>query len=356
MGIVSQSTSIAGASAAASGVTAQTAIRDALVGHPSGAWTLVEEFDAGGTIHWVVVKNSTAISGIGSDFYLCIGRVIATGVMCKMVGEVYTTATHTLGTYVPSSSGSNASNTILADGSYAAGSGGSASTFTLGTSIAPGSTGPLAPVNVAASTMRFVSIVDTDYAIVNLNGQTWYFGALTDLIVPAAGLVAATPIGLFELFSGATPNFGALTRHPIDAALAPMQVSFSHAIQPISIAMSAIQRLALDTALYSGADRFQSNRVAASEMAAIMAAANGNNAAANNNASRIGALRAKFKNLRWTTYPGAAVTYDTIAVDGNKHIILNDRGFVASTEFVSPYQSSSTIKSGFVCNLGVAAG
>lgn len=359
MAIAFQSTSISAASAAAAGVAAQSAIRDALVAHASGAWTLVEEFDsAGSTVHWVVLKNSAAISGNGVDFYLVIGRMASTGQLCMMLGEVYTSATDTLSVLVPlaNNNGSGGtSQTILADFSYAAGAAATPASFALGTTFPSSSPGPLAPVNTAAATMRFVTMIEKEYAIIHLNTTAWYIGALTDLIVPATGLVAATPIGLCDLFNLGIASFGALTRHPIDAALAPMQAAYTHSLQPLNNNMALIQRQAVDTAIYLHPDRFQGNRVAASELAAIMqggAAGTG----VNNTPAKLGALRGKFKGLRLATYPSAVALYDTIVVDGRKHIVLNDRGLIqSSSEFVLPVGANTATRYGFACDTGVAA-
>lgn len=354
MAIAFQSTSISGASAAVSGATAQSAIRDALVNHPSGAWTLVEEFDsAGASVHWVVLKNSTAISGVGSDFFVCIGRLASTGQLCVMVGEIYTPATHNLNTFAPVAS-TSIINTILPDGSFSAGTGpGSSSSYVLAAALPTGGTGnPFAPTNTPAATMRFVPIVEKDYAIIHVNANAFYVGALTDLIVPAPGLVAATPIGCFDLFS--TGSFGSLTRHPIDAAIAPLQVAASHGVSAINSGMTAaIQRMAADSGIYLNPDRFQGNRVAASELAAIMLGSN-TNSGPNNTAAKLGGIRGKFKNVRITTFPFAAVVFDTIVVDGRKHIILFDKGAITG-EFFTPYNYNTTVKYGIVCDTGVAA-
>lgn len=358
MAIAYQSTSVSGASAAATGATAQSAVRDALVGHASGAWTLVEEFDsAGSTIHWVVLKCSTVVSGVGFDFYVVIGRIAATGQICMMVGEGYTLATHTLGTFAPLTNSSPPSNTILADFSYAVGGTGVTASFTLGTSFPTLVSTPLAPVNTPATTMRFLSFVEKDYAIFNIASTVFYIGAMTDLITPIAGLVAATPVGIAELFNGVAPAFGALTRHPIAAADAPMAVPYPHSLWPVmgNLNLAAIQRQALDTAIYLNGDRFQGNRVAASEIAVLMygAATNQN---VNNTAAKLGALRGKFKGFRITTFPIGAVIYDTVVVDGRKHTILKDLGSLAAqtNEFFLPFSYNTQVKVGYVFDTGAA--
>jgi len=353
MAIEFQSTSISGASAAAAGTTAQSAARDALVNHASGAWTLVEEFDsAGATVHWVVVKCNHLISGATADFYVCIGRVASTGQIGILVGEVYTAATHTLGTFAPNAQ-TLSSNTILADGSYATSSGGSTAQFVLGTSLPNATQLPFCPLDVAAATLRFVKVVDADHAIIVLNTMVYYIGALTDLLVPDANIPAATPIALCDFLNSSQCFFGYLTRHPIDAANAPLTTSMVFALMQASNFMTMIQRQAIDTAMYGYPDRYQGNRVAASEIAAIMFASSYNNNALNT-AAKVGALRGKFKHMRYATMPAAAVQYDTISVDGRKHLILQDKGTPSSSEFVVPNGLSATTKLGLVVDTGVA--
>jgi len=356
MAIEFQATSISGASAAAAGATAQSAIRDALVNHASGAWTLVEEFDSSGaTIHWVVVKCSAALSGAGADFYVCIGRNASTGQLGIMLGEVYTAATHTLSTYAPYSGSFSNNQQILADFSFSPGTGGSVGTFALGTTMPTSTVNPLCPLNAAASTMRFIKIVDVDHAIIMVNGTPWYIGALTDLIVPVAGLVAAVPIGLADISSTNTINFGSLTRHPIAAADAPMQVAYSHMLVTFNDRKTYLQRNAYDLSVYGFGDRFQNGRVAASELAAVMyGSATGQSA--NNTSAKLGALRGKFKHLRVTTLPVAATVGDTIIVDGRKHIYIVDKGAGPTDGEILQGQNYNTIERyGFVADTGVVA-
>lgn len=358
MALAFQSTSISAANAAAAGTAAQSAIRDALLAHVSGAWTLVEEFDSsGGTIHWVVLKNATAQSAVGSDFYVCIGRIVATGQLGVMLSEVYTpTTTHSLGIYVPQSGGFSTSQLILADHSYSEGTSGAASSYNLGTTLAPGTGKPFCSVNTPAATMRFVTAIEKDYAIVYLNTTAWYIGALTDLMIPGPSVVAATPIGLCDLFQTNQALFGGLTRHPIAAADAPLGAGNSHQLQPLSANMTWLQRQAVDISVYGGADRYQANRVAASELAALMYGGIVANQTPNT-PTKMGALRGKFKGLRASTFPGAAVIFDTIVVDAKKHIILLDKNTIgnAGGEFVSPQGLGATVKYGIVADTGVAA-
>lgn len=358
MAIAFQSTSLSGATADVTGATAQTAIRDALIAHASGAWTLVEEFDASAAFHWVALKNDHAISGNDIDFYLCIGREIATGKLGFMVGEVYTAATHTLSSFAPYTGYPPTSHRILAANfNYAQNAEGAAKAYTLSNAFPNTQQNPVCPTPTPLSTERFVSIIEKDYAVLNVNDKTVYIGALTDLIQADALIPAQIPIGIFDLWNNATGPFGALTRHPIEAGFAPMNVAYSHSIQPIaSQFLCMIQHLALDTAIYNYPDRYQAKRVAASEIAALMSAGL-QSADVNNDPFKVGLLRGKFKAMRAATYPGAAGNYDTIAVDGRKHIILKDQGMVNNqpSEFVQPYNAYNQIRWGYVFDTGVAA-
>lgn len=182
MAIEHQNISIGTASAALSGAAAQDAWRDALVGHISGAWTVVEEFDASG-FHWVVVKNTTSVSGAGVDFYVCIGREVATGILGCMVGELYDSATNILSKYAPRS---GQDGYILADGSY--GHAGAQSWTLAGALPDNFNSYPFFQKITQAATERLFTSVEADYAILNVNNETMYVGAITDLIIPATGL------------------------------------------------------------------------------------------------------------------------------------------------------------------------
>lgn len=356
MAIAYQSTSVSDADAVAAGILAQSAIRDALVAHASGAWTLVEEFDSvGATIHWVVLKNDGVLSGVGFDFYVCIARLAATGQVGICVGEVYDAALNSLSFFAPRVGGSYYQNTILANFGYALNNGNVASTFTLGAVFPGGNVGePVTHVPAAAPTMRFITMIEKDYAIVLLNNVVFYIGALTDQLVPDANLLAATPVGCFNFYDGNAPSFGALTRHPIDAANAPMQVAYSHCLMPITDQHTWLQRQALGTGIYTHPDRYQGKKVFASEVMALMFAGmtSGND---NNGGDKVGVVRGKFKNVRIASFPWAAAAFDTIVLDGRKHIILADHGQLDGGVFATPNNYSSSIRWGKVFDTGVAA-
>src|SRR5881394_2765365 len=183
MAIEHQNISIGTASAALSGAAAQDAWRDALLDHISGAWTLVEEFDsAGATHHWVVVKNTTSVSGGGVDFYVCIGREVATGILGCMVGELYDATTNTLNKYAPRCSSDG---TILAGGDY--GHPG-AQSWVLAAALPDNfNSYPFFQKITQAATERLFTSVEADYAVLNVNNDSIYIGSITDLIVPQTG-------------------------------------------------------------------------------------------------------------------------------------------------------------------------
>lgn len=355
MAIEFVSTSVSDADAVAAGILAQSAIRDALLAHASGAWTLVEEFDsAGATIHWVVLKCSDADSDVGFDFHVCIPRLASTGQIGMCVGETYDPALNTLSVYAPKS-GQYYQNGIIADGVYAKDANNVAAGFTLGASFPTNVQEPITPVPAALATMRFVSIVEKDYAIFCVNNVVFYVGALIDLIVPDANLAAATPVGCFNLLNGGVPDFGALTRHPLDSATGtPLAVNTPHSLFPIGERRTWLQQVMMGAAMYLHPDRYQDKKVFASECLALMAAGmNGGNA--NNVGDKVGAIRGKFKCLRIASYPGAVQVFDTIVVDGRKHIVLQDHGNIDTGVFGSPQDYYNNIHWGKVFDTGIAA-
>lgn len=362
MALEHQNITLGEATAALSAAVAQNTLRDALLDHASGAWTLEEEFDSGGgIIHWVVVKNATAISGAGTDFYVCIGRKISDGMMGMMVGETYIAAANQLSKYAPLS---NSQAVILADDTFGFPVAGPANpTWTLNDTW-PDTfhSYPIFNANASAATERVFTSVDADYAILNFNGQSYYVGALTDLIVPKTGLVATPAIACCSIMQGNPGYFGAVTRHPVAAADAPMTVYWPHGLAPIvpssGIVTVAMELQAIINGLYGYADRYQNDRVAASEVAAVMLAA-GQSFSPNNNAAKVGAVRAKFKGLRWTTGPKAAVAYDDIIVDNKKHVVVYPVGALSSWNpyvyIPLPYNYDVVAQPMLVMDTGIAA-
>lgn len=362
MALTHQNTSIGAATAALAAAAAQTAWRDALTGHPSGAWTLADEFDsAGGTVHWVVVKNSTAISGVGADFYVCIGRVVATGIMGACVGEVYSSGTKILSKFAPYTVSGASGQYIQADGSFGTVSGTTAN-FTLSTALPSASGQPICAAAPSAATARLVTSVEKEYAILGWNVTFQYVGGLVDLITPKAGLVATPAIACVNLLDSSPGSFGSITNHPIAAADAPYNCGFAHALTPVYSAnqyfeIINMQSQALELSVYSHGDRYQNDRVSASELAGIMHIALAGSTGAKTD--KTGALRAKFRGLRWTTGPFAATGYDNISVDGKKHMVLltltNIGSLSSYAAFATPNgETNSVLKPMLVFDTGIA--
>lgn len=81
-------------------------IRDDLVAH--AAWELVEEFTAAtGTVRWYVFKCLATESGLPSDFYVVIGRTLASGELRFAICEGYNAGTHTMSGFASFGTGSN---------------------------------------------------------------------------------------------------------------------------------------------------------------------------------------------------------------------------------------------------------
>lgn len=73
-------------------------IRDDVSAH--AAWDLVEEFTpASGQVRWYVLKCDGSANGLGSDFFVVIGRTLATGELRFAICETYTAASHMMQKY-----------------------------------------------------------------------------------------------------------------------------------------------------------------------------------------------------------------------------------------------------------------
>ncbi len=336
MAIEYQNISIGEVSAAAAAAVAQDTLRDALLDHASGAWTLDEEFDSSGsTIHWVAIKNDHTLSGEAVDFWVIIGRIASSGDMAIFVGEEYTAAANLLQKIAPRSDNTG----YILGSNYYSSNGSDIKTFTLGTSLPSANGEPMANTIPNAATERLYTIVEADHAILSVNDKHWYVGAIEDLIVPQTGLVATPAIGCGELNQGSQGRFFSITQHPVRASDAPINVSCPHTfVPPLSgtyFDMTMLQDYALMTAVYGYPDFYQGDRVAASEILAIhQTGAEIGYSDPDARVDKVGGVRGKFKDIRMTTGPYAAQSYDTIDVDGNKHVIVSVLGGLQSG---SPY-------------------
>lgn len=206
MAIVFTTGTINVANAAAVGQTMAEKIRDDVVAHV--AWDLVEEYTApAGLATWYVFKCLSAQSGLPNDFYVVMGRTIATGELRWFICEGYTQATHIAAFY----STMNGSTVIPYDAT-----GRSANTYTLGTAVlstAP-QTNPQYTAWVPSGTStKWWLTVDNDGFSVAFNGASngyMHCGAF----VPLSSLSLPMPIHMVG--SGVTigGDVGQLTRNP----------------------------------------------------------------------------------------------------------------------------------------------
>jgi hypothetical protein len=88
------------ANAAAVGLAMANRFRDDIVAH--AAWDLVEEYTpGGGAVAWTVFKCLASASGLSADYYVVMGRTIATGELRFAIAEGYSSSTHTMSRFAP---------------------------------------------------------------------------------------------------------------------------------------------------------------------------------------------------------------------------------------------------------------
>jgi len=178
-------------------------IRDDVSAHAN--WDLVEEFTpASGTVRWYVLKCLGSGNGLGSDFFVVIGRTLSTGELRFAICETYTAASHMMQKF-----GSRSINTpSLMD---ASGRLPDAAQFVLGTTpFAGGSSVPdyFSWVPSGTSTKWWIIVAD-DTMTISFNGGSNGFihaGAYTWL----GQLANPFPIQLI----GSSNNAGLITRNP----------------------------------------------------------------------------------------------------------------------------------------------
>lgn len=180
-------------------------IRDDLIAH--AAWELVEEFTpASGTVRWYVMRCLAAVSGLPNDFYVVIGRTLATGELRFAIGEDYTTGSKTLGKY-----GYRSGSGINFDAN-----GYSPTTYVLGTIPMSGSTNipSYAGWVPSGTSTKWWLIVDDDGFTVAFNGASNSFvhvGAYT----PLTQLPILSPLQMISF----DQNQGVITSNPAVANL-----------------------------------------------------------------------------------------------------------------------------------------
>lgn len=178
-------------------------IRDDIAGHT--AWDLVEEFTAAaGTVRWYVLKCLGSTNGLGSDFFLVIGRILATGELRFSMCESYNVATHAMQYFgvrnIPTPAQMDAFGRLPA-----------ATTYTLGPTIYSGATGQPSyhTWTPSGTSTKWWIIVADDTVSIAFNGAVNGFihaGAYT----PLDQLGNAFPLQMI----GSSDSEGVMTRNP----------------------------------------------------------------------------------------------------------------------------------------------
>lgn len=190
------------ADAGSLGLALAEQIRDDLIAH--AAWELVEEFTAAaGNVRWYVFRCLATESGLPSDFFVVLGRTIATGELRFAICESYDNTTHTMSAFGPVGTGSN----VVYDAE-----GNNPNTYVLGTAVFSGAanTPQYNSWNPGANiSSKWWLIIDDDGFSVAFNGGVNEFvhvGAYT----PLSDLAIALPLQLI----GSSATRGSITRNP----------------------------------------------------------------------------------------------------------------------------------------------
>lgn len=186
-------------------------IRDKLVAH--AAWELVEEVTpATATVRWYVFRCLATESGLPNNFYVIIGRTLATGELRMAICETYTAGTRVMQHFAPNGSTSS-TRAYDANGRYAG-------TYTLGT--VPFSTSNNEPAYKSwvpgGTSTKYWIIVDVDRVMVAFNGASngfFFAGAFEPLVE----LAWPMPLMVWGML-GASSGSGILTSNPALASAA----------------------------------------------------------------------------------------------------------------------------------------
>jgi hypothetical protein len=178
-------------------------IRDDLTAH--AAWDLVEEFTpAGGAARFYVMRCLAASNGLGSDFFLVMGRTLANGELRFAICEAYNAAAHQMQYY--GAGDISLPTTMDALGRLPVGS-----VYTLGATNLTGGTGMasyLSWVPSGTSTKWWIIAAD-DTVSIAFNGASNSF-VHAGAYIPLDQLGNAFPI---QIIGGLTPD-GYMTRNP----------------------------------------------------------------------------------------------------------------------------------------------
>lgn len=186
------------------GLTMVERIRDDVVAHP--AWDLVEEFTpAGGAVRWYVFKCLGSANGLGTDFFMVIGRTLSNGELRMAICESYTAASHTMQYFGPGQSTSN----FLFDAS-----GRRSETYVLSTVVLPGGVNTPSYNNwvPAGTSTKWWIIVSEDSFHVGFNGPSnGFFGCGAYISLTAN----ANPLPIMAMGSNGNngSQYGVITRN-----------------------------------------------------------------------------------------------------------------------------------------------
>lgn len=186
------------ANAAAVGQAMAERLRDDIVAH--AAWSLVEEYTAtSGAVRWYVFQCDDASSGLSSDFYVVMGRTIATGELRFAIGEGYNAGTHTLSRYAAVATGSVAYDAV----------GANPNTYVLGTTAFSGAdnTPKYSSWIPGGASAKFWLIVDDDGFTVAWGGLSEGFVHL-GAYIPLMDQANTCPLQIigYDLSGGITRN------------------------------------------------------------------------------------------------------------------------------------------------------
>lgn len=179
-------------------------IRDDLVAH--AAWELVEEFTpASGAVRWYVFRCLSGVSGLPANFYVVIGRTLATGELRFCICEDYNAAAHTM-SFFPRSS-------ALTGSPYDA-SGRDTTTFVLSTAAFGASSLIYQNWTPGGTSTKWWLIVDDDGFTVAFNGSSNAF-VHVGAFIPLTAVAFPMPLQIV----GYNNTKGGITRNPVLAGI-----------------------------------------------------------------------------------------------------------------------------------------
>lgn len=187
------------------GLSMAEKIRDDLI--LNAAWSLVEEFTpASGAIRWYVFKCAAAASGLSADFYVVMGRTLATGELRFAICETYDSTTHTM--RYPAINGNSSSIAYDASGRRD-------TTFVLGTTAFTTSSGQphYFGWTPGSTSTKWWLVAAEDGFTVAFNGAANAF-VHVGAYAPLSSLTNNLPIQI----TGSSDGNGSITRNPAVAS------------------------------------------------------------------------------------------------------------------------------------------